>query len=105
MSNNPYKAQPKRAFWRTAVSDVHYANLFAMWQPMALQRSDKVATAGSCFAQHIGNNLAQRGADFMDMEPAPPVFPSVVEARRWGYGVLFLPLRKSLYLASVAAVI
>lgn len=58
-----------------------------MWQPMPLRKTDKVATAGSCFAQHIGNNLAIRGAAFMDMEPAPPVFESEAEARRWGFGV------------------
>ncbi len=54
---------------------------------MPLRKSDRIATAGSCFAQHIGNNLAARGAAFMDMEPAPPLFDSATEARRWGYGV------------------
>ena len=54
---------------------------------MPLCKSDRIATAGSCFARHIGNNLAARGAAFMDMEPSPPVFSSAAEARRWGYGV------------------
>jgi hypothetical protein len=54
---------------------------------MPLLKNDRIATAGSCFAQHIGKNLAARGAAFMDMEPAPPVFDSAVEARKWGYGV------------------
>nr|WP_245639102.1 GSCFA domain-containing protein [Rubellimicrobium mesophilum] len=54
---------------------------------MPLVRADRVATAGSCFAQHIGRSLASRGAAYMDMEPAPPVFSSQAEARRWGYGV------------------
>jgi hypothetical protein len=54
---------------------------------MPLVKSDRIATAGSCFAQHIGNNLAARGAAFMDMEPAPPLFSSSAEARKWGYGV------------------
>lgn len=84
---NPYKTQPERAFWKASVGTRHYADLADLWQPMALKRADCVATAGSCFAQHIGNNLARRGAAFMDMEPAPPVFSSAAEARRWGYGV------------------
>ncbi len=84
---NPYKTQPERAFWRASVGARHYADLADLWQPMPLKKSDRVATAGSCFAQHIGNNLAIRGAAFMDMEPAPPVFSSEAEARRWGYGV------------------
>ena len=53
---------------------------------MPLYKQDLVATAGSCFAQHIGQNL-QHAALFMDMEPAPPVFKSSAEARPWGYGV------------------
>lgn len=84
---NPYKTQPERAFWKTSVGARHYADVADLWQPMPLRKADRVATAGSCFAQHIGNNLARRGAAFMDMEPAPPVFSSQAEARRWGYGV------------------
>lgn len=84
---NPYKIQPERAFWRASVGSRHYADLADLWQPMPLRKSDKIATAGSCFAQHIGNNLAARGAAFMDMEPAPPLFASTSEARKWGYGV------------------
>jgi hypothetical protein len=85
--SNPYKTQPERAFWRSAVGGRHYADLADMWQPMPLRKQDRIATAGSCFAQHIGNNLAARGAAFMDMEPAPPVFENSAEARKWGYGV------------------
>jgi hypothetical protein len=84
---NPYKTQPERAFWRVAVGSRHYADLSDMWKPMPLRKTDRIATAGSCFAQHIGNNLAVRGAAFMDMEPAPPVFENAAEARKWGYGV------------------
>lgn len=84
---NPYKVQPERAFWRASVGSRHYADLADLWQPMFLQKSDRIATAGSCFAQHLGNNLAARGAAFMDMEPAPPLFTSKKEARRWGYGI------------------
>ena len=84
---NPYKNQPKHAFWRPAVAERHYADLEDLWQPFTLKKAHKVATAGSCFAQHIGNNLARRGANFMDMEPAPSLFDNVDEARRWGFGV------------------
>ncbi|MDO5631736.1 MAG: GSCFA domain-containing protein [Paracoccus sp. (in: a-proteobacteria)] len=87
MTRHPYQNKPEKAFWKAAVGSRHYADLTDLWQPMPLRRTDRVATAGSCFAQHIGNNLARRGAAFMDMEPAPPVFASENEARRWGYGV------------------
>lgn len=85
--DHPYAAQPARAFWSGAVGRRHFADMTDLWTPLPLRRTDRVATAGSCFAQHIGHNLARRGAAFMDMEPAPPVFASDAEARRWGYGV------------------
>lgn len=84
---NPYKSQAKKAFWRPAIAERHYADLSDLWTPLSLKKEHKVATAGSCFAQHIGNNLAIRGADFMDMEPRPPLFDSDAEARRFGFGV------------------
>lgn len=88
MPSNPYCKLPPRAFWRTAISEVHYAELADLWEPLALSRQDRIATAGSCFAQHIGNNLARRGAAFMDLEPPPPaLFASVADARRFGYQV------------------
>ncbi|MBV7265082.1 GSCFA domain-containing protein [Erythrobacter ani] len=87
MSNNPYKSKPAKAFWRPAVAERHFADMEELWQPLQLKKEHKVATAGSCFAQHIGNNLARRGANFIDMEPAPPLFDTESEARRWGFGV------------------
>lgn len=86
-SLNPYKSQQQRAFWRNSVGNRHFTDVVDLWQPMPLSKLDKIATAGSCFAQHIGNNLAIRGAKWMDMEPAPPLFNSESEARKWGFGV------------------
>lgn len=84
---NPYRAKPAKSFWRKAVADVHFADLHELWEPLDLRLSDRVATAGSCFAQHIGNHLAARGANYIDLEPAPPVFADAAQARRFGYGV------------------
>jgi hypothetical protein len=84
---NPYRGNAPRTFWRSAVAEKHIADFTDMWDPLPLQRADRVATAGSCFAQHIGRNLKIRGADYMDMEPAPPIFSSENEARRFGFGV------------------
>lgn len=87
MTVNPYKFQPQKAFWKTAVAARHMADMQDLWTPLPLKKADRVATAGSCFAQHIGRNLALRGANYMDMEPAPPVFEDAAQARDWGYGV------------------
>ncbi len=82
---NPYALQPDRAFWRKAISGLHFSEITDLWTPIELTRADRVATAGSCFAQHLGHRLRSRGANYMDMEPAPPLFDSVDEARRYGY--------------------
>lgn len=88
MNNHPYQSLPARAYWRSAISEVHYADLADLWTPMPLDPKDRIATAGSCFAQHIGNNLVRHGASFIDMEPAPPaLFASPSQARTFGYGV------------------
>lgn len=87
MDNNPYKKMSAQSFWRTGVANLHFNDLQDLWRPLQLTKVDKIATAGSCFAQHIGNNLALRGANYLDLEPAPPVFETVDEARRFGYGV------------------
>lgn len=87
MADNFYRSQPPKAFWRQAVAAPHIADWKDLWVPLDLKRTDRVATAGSCFAQHIGHNLKKRGAAYMDMEPAPPLFLSAADARRFGYGV------------------
>ena len=83
---HPYQDLPEQAFWKRSVSNRHYAELEALWAGMPLKKADAIATAGSCFAQHIGSNLQRRGANFLDIEPAP-AFLGDGEARRWGFGV------------------
>jgi len=86
-SRHPYVSQPPKAFWRQAIENRAYSEIRDIWNPLPLKRSDFIATAGSCFAQHIGFNLAKRGARWLDMEPAPPIFDTRDDARRWGYGI------------------
>ena len=85
--NHPYRTLSARAFWRGSVGSRHYADLTDLWSPVSIKQSDRIATAGSCFAQHIGNSLARRGANFIDMEPPPSFLAQPTEARRWGYGL------------------
>ena len=86
MTLNPYKNRPEKSFWRPAVSDRSYFDLEGVSNPLPFSISDKFATAGSCFAQHIGRNLAARGAIYLDMEPAPAFLPEA-DWQRFGYGV------------------
>lgn len=85
--SHPYRGLDERAFWRASVGSRHFADITDLWDPMPLDRADKIATAGSCFAQHIGRNLQARGAGYLDVEPPPVAFADVDEARKWGFGV------------------
>ena len=87
LHSHPYQSQSEKAFWRPSVSRIHFSEIKDLWQPMPLSRSDLIATAGSCFAQHMRERLQARGASYLDLEPAPPIFSSASEARRWGYGL------------------
>ena len=45
-----------------------------------------MATAGSCFAQHVAVHLAKRGFDIVDMEPPLPGMSKPL-AQRYGYSI------------------
>lgn len=85
-SLHPYEGLPPEAFWRSAISGRHVADIEGLWTPLELSREHRIATAGSCFAQHIGRNLQRRGANYLDLEPAPP-FLDAKDARRFGFGL------------------
>ncbi|WP_135506655.1 GSCFA domain-containing protein [Roseovarius aestuariivivens] len=86
MSNNPYKGLPESAFWSAGVahhSPFEFEGLYSRkWR---IQKKTQVATAGSCFAQHIARNLRARKFSVLDMEPAPPGLPEE-DHLTYGYG-------------------
>ncbi|WP_372803021.1 GSCFA domain-containing protein [Paracoccus seriniphilus] len=84
---HPYSSLPPSAFWRhgvatqaaDAVSDIHHP-------AFSLTASDAIATAGSCFAQHLGRALRDAGLTVLDAEPAPKgIAPEF--SRRYGFGL------------------
>lgn len=84
---NPYQGYAPKAFWRTAVGTLSPYQISGLWQPkFPVIPSDKIVTAGSCFAQHIGRALARRGYDWLDAEPAPPLM-ATEDAKTFNYGV------------------
>lgn len=83
---SPYSGLEEAAFWRLAVADRHVYDLGPLIRGPLLSAREKVATAGSCFAQHIGRYLRERGANYLDLEPAPEGL-SEDEARRFGFGI------------------
>lgn len=87
MGDHPYQNRPDRSFWKRAVASRHYEDMTELWDPPAVSGTEKFATAGSCFAQHIGRHVSERSAsNFLDLEPAP-LFLAEEDRARFGYGI------------------
>jgi hypothetical protein len=84
--DHPYRGLPDQAFWRRAVAGKGPAIDPLGGRFPAIGPADKVATAGSCFAQHIGRHLAANGFNYLVTEPAHPIVPAEIAARH-GYGM------------------
>ncbi len=70
--SNPYQALPNRAFWRRAVASPPEAEVDPVLEaPFKIGRKDQIATAGSCFAQHISRTLHRLGYRYLVTETAP----------------------------------
>lgn len=83
---HPYSIQPRKAFWRRVVEEVHPLAIDTWYEKKFSISDQSIAAAGSCFAQHIGNALRSSGFKFLDAEPAPKFLPP--EARLdFGYGM------------------
>jgi hypothetical protein len=85
--NSPYTDRQARAFWRTGVSEQHPLTIGDLYRKkFSIAPDDKIATAGSCFAQHIAKNLNGRGYQVLDVEPAPRGMDAET-AKQFGYGL------------------
>lgn len=67
--SNPYKGLPDHQFWRRGVSGIEHHLLDPIVEPrFRIGRGERVATAGSCFAQHISKRLAGTGFNYFVTE-------------------------------------
>ena len=84
---SPYSDLPKNRFWRSGVAEEHPSSVRDLYKrKFEIDRTTRVITAGSCFAQHIGKRLKGRGFKVLDYEPAPPgVSPET--AQRFGFDI------------------
>lgn len=85
--STPYLKLPDTAWWKRSVSgraasaiNPHTAAGFT------IASTDKVASAGSCFAQRISEALKEAGYGYLVTEPAP-AFMTDEQARDCSYGV------------------
>lgn len=95
---NPYRDLPAEQFWRKAVAGVApFALDPGPHGVFPISRTDRVATAGSCFAQRVSQALARAGFRYHVTEPAPAgLGEAEAKARQYGtfsarYGNLYGP--------------
>lgn len=85
MSTNPYRHLPDHQFWRRAVAGVERFR----FDPVVSTRftiapTERVATAGSCFAQHISNRLERIGFNYFVPEDGADLPPAERSALNYG---------------------
>lgn len=87
MTRNPYKSLPSKAFWRRSVAGVAPSEVDPVGTfDIRIDKSTKVATAGSCFAQHIARHLKESGYSYYVAEPGHPIVPPKIRTRQ-NYGI------------------
>jgi hypothetical protein len=86
VADQPYRSLPDKAFWRRAVASRKMAAVDPVGSFDAVIRSDtRVATAGSCFAQHISRHLEQSGFNYYVAECGHPILPpDIRQAHNYG---------------------
>lgn len=85
--DNPYSKLPRHSFWRNGVAEgspFDPQGIYARkWE---LPVEGKIATAGSCFAQHIARHLRSNGYQVLDAEP-PPIGLEPEKHLEFGYSM------------------
>lgn len=84
--SHPYMGLPDFQFWRRAVSAVEPHALDPVVAPrFRIAPSDRLATAGSCFAQHISRRLSAIGFNYFVPEAGEDL--DAAERQRRGFGM------------------
>ena len=95
----PYAGLPDHQFWRRSVSRTEAHRFDPMVSPrFRIAPTDKVATAGSCFAQHIARHLRRLGDTYFVTEAGETLPPAQREAGQYGvfsarYGNIYTPMQ------------
>ena len=86
MTSSPYIGLPDSSYWKTAVTQVNPLAPVGIYQKKyEILKTDKIAAAGSCFAQHITRKMQERqGFSVMQCELPPPSL-SPNQAALFGY--------------------
>jgi hypothetical protein len=83
---HPYESLPTHCFWSRTIAGVTASAVDPVIQAkFKILPSQRVATAGSCFAQHIGRSLAANKFNYFVTETAHPLVSRF--ATEYGYGL------------------
>lgn len=97
MSSNPYKNMPNEAFWRRSIAAPEASDVDPVVKgKFKISKSDNVATAGSCFAQHIARHLSGAGFNYYVAETVHPRVAKYAQSYNYGtysarYGNIYSP--------------
>lgn len=69
---SPYENLPRRNFWKTGVAQLPFTEISDLYaKKFDITADMEIATAGSCFAQHIKRHLSANRFKVLDYEPGP----------------------------------
>jgi hypothetical protein len=81
-ASHPYKSLPDKAFWRRSVASIQPGSVDPVGVfDLRIRPMTKVATAGSCFAQHIARHLSSSGFNYYVAETGHPILPSDIRLK------------------------
>jgi hypothetical protein len=87
MATHPYEALPSHCFWRQSIASPQFGDVDPVVRAkFTVTRADRVATAGSCLAQHIARHLSASGFHYLVTERPHPI-TAVCDTKRYRYGV------------------
>lgn len=83
---SPYENLPPRAYWRSGVGQRKSIQTSDLYIPrFKIGTKQRIVTAGSCFAQHVGRTLKTSGFNVLDAEPGPRVRTEILN--EFGFGL------------------
>lgn len=85
MTKHPYADLDSYHFWSKSISKITADNVDPVVSaPFTLSQSDKIVTAGSCFAQHLAKRLEESGYNYYVTENLPEIL-SDLPKNEFGY--------------------
>jgi hypothetical protein len=85
---NPYAGLENYQFWRRAIESVPSSEVDpVVTSKFGITKSDRVATAGSCFAQHISRTLSRNGFNYYVTETGASISQDAEFLKEQNYSV------------------